>query len=113
MVRKRTDKLAAFGYSVLLDKNILSAKGESLMALAHRPSFSTGWQLLYECAILELDGSLLPDRIDVARRAMLDRVEEVLKEPSGEEHRALSNALHTLQILEEVAEREKIRYEEN
>ena len=113
MVRKRTDKPAAFGYSVQLDKNILSAKGESLMALAHRPSFSTGWKLLYECAILELDGSLLPDRIDVARRAMLDRVEEVLKEPSGEEHRALSNALHTLQILEEVAEREKIRYEEN
>jgi len=83
------------------------------MALAHRPSFSTGWKLLYECAILELDAGLLPDRIDVARRAMLDRAEEVLRDPPGEEQRALSNALHTLQILEEVAEREKIRYDDN
>ena len=83
------------------------------MALAHHPSFSTGWKLLYECAILELDANLLPDRIDIARRAILERAEEVLKEPSGDEHRALSNALHTLRILEEVAEREKMRYEEN
>jgi hypothetical protein len=83
------------------------------MAQPRIPSFSTGWRGLYECAILELDGSLLPDRIDVARRAILDRVEEVLTQPSDAEHRALRNALHTLRILEEVAEREKIQHEDN
>ena len=83
------------------------------MALPRIPSFSTGWRRLYECAILELDGGLLPDRIDAARRAILDRAEEVLTAPTGEEQRALRNALHTLRILEEVAEREKIQHEEN
>jgi len=75
--------------------------------------FSTGWRQLYECAILELDGGRLPGRIDVARRAILDRAEEVLTEPSGAEHNALHDALHALQVLEEVTEREKIEHAEN
>ena len=76
-------------------------------------SFSTGWRHLYECAILELDGGRLSGRIDAARRAILDRAEEVLTEPSCAEHKALRDALHTLQILEEVAERENMKHAGN
>ncbi|MCU1299810.1 MAG: hypothetical protein JWQ87_94 [Candidatus Sulfotelmatobacter sp.] len=83
------------------------------MAQRHIPSFSTGWRGLYECAILELDRGLLPDRIDIARRAILDRAEEILTQPSGAENGALRTALHALQILEEVTEREKMHRGDN
>jgi len=65
------------------------------------------WQHLYEAAMLEVDDGLLPARIADARRAMHDRIEEVLTNPSSDEHRALGDALRTLRILEEVATREK------
>ncbi len=63
---------------------------------------STGWRRLYESAILELDNGRLPERIAVARRAILARTDEILTEPSGSERHALSDALRALQALEEV-----------
>jgi inhibitor of KinA sporulation pathway (predicted exonuclease) len=68
---------------------------------------SIGWKQLYECAILELDHTKLSERITDARRAILDRAEEVLTRPSTDEHRALNDALRTLRILEQVTAREK------
>jgi len=65
------------------------------------------WKQLYEAAILELDYDKLMERIAEARRAIQDRDVEALTSSSLAEQRALNNALHTLQILEEVAEREK------
>jgi len=46
------------------------------------------WEQLYECAIVELDHAQLPGRILDARHAILDRAEEILTRPSGDEHRA-------------------------
>ncbi len=73
-------------------------------------SFSAGWRQLYECAILELDNGRLPERISVARRAILDRAEEVLTHPADQEHRALNDALRALRILEEVTGRENTQH---
>jgi hypothetical protein len=60
--------------------------------------------------MLEVDDGRLPTRIADARRAMHDRVEEVLTNPSSDEHRVLGDALSALRILEEVATREKTQH---
>jgi len=65
------------------------------------------WKQLYEAAILEFDYRKLLLCIDEARSAIQDREAEALTSSSLAEHHALNNALRTLQILEEVAEREK------
>jgi hypothetical protein len=65
------------------------------------------WKKLYQAALLELDSSKLPGRIAEARRAINDRAEETLTNSSLAEHRSLNSALHALQIIEEVAQREK------
>jgi len=65
------------------------------------------WKELYQAAILELDGGKLPGRISEARRAINDRAEETSTSSSLTENRALHNALRTLKLIEEVAEREK------
>ena len=65
------------------------------------------WKQLYEAAILELDNSKLPGLIAKARCAIYDRAEETLTSSLLAERRALNNALHALQILEQLAAREK------
>ncbi len=67
-----------------------------------RASLGAGWQHLYTSAVLELDEGRLPERVAVARHAILDRVEEILTTVRTDEHRALSDALRFLLLLEEV-----------
>jgi hypothetical protein len=57
------------------------------------------WKELYQCAMLELDGSKLRVRIDIARHAIHHRVEEIIRDPAGEEQRDLNDALRNLQVL--------------
>ena len=64
------------------------------------------WRQLYESALLELDSFRLRQRIVLARRAILDRAEEIMTKPVNDEQRSLLDALRTLRTLEEVAERE-------
>jgi len=66
-----------------------------------------GWKKLYETAILEIDNTRLPKRIAEARRAILDRAEEIQTKPPSDERNALNSALRTLRILDEVAARER------
>jgi hypothetical protein len=70
-------------------------------------SFSPTWKHLYECAMLELDKSKLPERIAAAHRAIVDRAEEIIGNQSDDEHYALNDALRALRLLEQVAAREK------
>jgi hypothetical protein len=70
-------------------------------------SFSPTWKHLYECAMLELDKSKLPERIAAAHRAIVDRAEEIVGNQSDDEHYALNDALRALRLLEQVAAREK------
>jgi hypothetical protein len=76
--------------------------------MAQFNSTLSGWKQLYEAALLELDYGKLLTRVADARRAIHDRATE----PRGDlfllsERQALNDALRTLQILEEVAKREK------
>jgi hypothetical protein len=71
-----------------------------------RASLGTGWEQLYTSAVLELDEGRLPERVAVARRAILDRVEEILTTVRTDEHRALKDALRFLLLLEEVVGKE-------
>jgi hypothetical protein len=70
-------------------------------------SIDSQWKQLYASAILELDSTKVPSRIAEARRAILDRAEETLTSQSGDENRALNDALHALSLLEAVIAREK------
>jgi hypothetical protein len=70
-------------------------------------SFSTEWQKLYSCAILEVDNDKLLERISEARRAIYDRAEDILTASSDKERRSLRSALRTLRILEEVAQQQR------
>jgi hypothetical protein len=70
-------------------------------------SFSSTWRDLYECAMLELDRRKLPERIAAAHRAIVDRAEEIVASQSDDEHYALNDALRSLQLLEQVAARQK------
>ncbi len=70
-------------------------------------SFSSTWKHLYECAMLELDKKRLPERIAAAHRAIVERAEEIITNQSTDEHYALNDALRTLQLLEQMAAREK------
>jgi hypothetical protein len=70
-------------------------------------SFSSAWRDLYECAMLELDNSRLPERIAAAHRAIVDRAGEIVANQSDDEHYALNDALRALHLLEQVAAREK------
>ena len=68
------------------------------------------WQERYTRAILELDQGKLPERIAEARRAIRDRVEEILaglQMSPDEERRALNNALRNLRLLEGVTARKE------
>jgi hypothetical protein len=49
----------------------------------------------------------LTERISVARHAVLDRAEDLLTKPPGEEHHELNDALRALLTLEIVAAGEK------
>ena len=61
------------------------------------------WKPLYEAALLETDTRRLPEKIILARRAILDRIEESLKEPVASEHHAMNEALRHLRRLAEMA----------
>ncbi len=64
---------------------------------------SCGWKPLYEAALLETDTTKLPQRIAAARNAILDRIEESLRNSLPAEHRVMNDALRKLRRLAEVA----------
>lgn len=52
---------------------------------------------------METDFDKLPQRISIARTAILDRIEESLRCPVLSEHRAMDEALRNLRKLAEIA----------
>jgi len=59
------------------------------------------WKQLYEVALLECDYTKIPKRLEGARHAILDRVEDLLTCPPTEEHRALQDAYLCLRSLQQ------------
>ena len=60
---------------------------------------ASDWKQFYEAALLETDGSKLPERLTAARTAILDKIEESLTSPLPSEHRAMDDALRNLRRL--------------
>jgi hypothetical protein len=58
------------------------------------------WKELYQKAVLETDPAKMPQRITEAHKAILDRIEELLTNPTQGEHRALDIALRRLSMLQ-------------
>ena len=58
------------------------------------------WVELYHSALLESDGSKLPEKIEAAHSAIQQRINELLLQKAvGEEHLALDDALSSLRAL--------------
>jgi hypothetical protein len=62
-------------------------------------SSNCDWRPLYEAALLEADVAKLPERITVARSAILDRIEETFVHSLPGEQRAMDEALRNLRRL--------------
>ncbi len=63
-------------------------------------SSAADWKELYQSALLEFDIGILPERVDHARQAILERSAEIIAESAEEEHRALDDALRALHVLD-------------
>jgi hypothetical protein len=66
---------------------------------------NVSWQELYTAAMLELDPTMLPSRIDVAQAAIRQAMEELTgnhKIGTGEETQAMADALRNLRTLQRV-----------
>ena len=83
-----------------------SIPSASCRASSGHPPLGVGWEQLYQSAVLELNEDRFPERVAVARRAILDRAEEILTSVRTNEHRALRDALRFLLLLEEVVGKE-------
>ena len=64
------------------------------------------WRQLCQTAYFEFEPITLLQRVVEARSAVLDRIEDDLSKPSTGEQNELHNALETLSILQELAERD-------
>ena len=60
---------------------------------------SPHWRDLFEAAILEIDVQRLPQRIDQAQNAIMDRVEDLNHSCDSSESHALMDALNVLRDL--------------
>ena len=75
-------------------------------AIANDAAYVPQWKQLCIAATLELDPSKLLQRIDEARRVVLDRIEDGFSKSADREQLALRDALRTLSDLRTIAERE-------
>jgi hypothetical protein len=64
------------------------------------------WRELCDAALLELDPTRLPQRIAVARSAILQRIEVSLSKVPDSEQIAMRDALETLNSLAKIAKRD-------
>ena len=64
------------------------------------------WRQLCQTAYFEFEPMMLLQRVVEARSAVLDRIEDNFSKPNTGEQHELHNALETLSILQELAERD-------
>jgi hypothetical protein len=67
---------------------------------------ATQWRQLCQTAVFELEPATLLQRVVEARSAVFDRIEDIHSKPMTREQYELRNALETLSILQELAERD-------
>ena len=59
-----------------------------------------GWRPLFEAALMESDQSALPRRLQAAKDAVMDHIEDTFDTASLSERRILLAALHTISELQ-------------
>jgi hypothetical protein len=67
---------------------------------------AAAWRQRCQTAVYELEPAALLQRVVEARSAVFDRIEDIHSKPIGDEQYELRNALKTLSILQELAERD-------
>ncbi len=74
------------------------------------PAGSTSnWEKLFECALLERDPVAREQRLQNAKDAIMDRIEDSFDNASGQENRLLLAALNTISDLQRVATNDDLR----
>ena len=66
------------------------------------------WKRHFEAALLECDQALLPGRLQDAKDAVMDRIEDLLDSAHTSERRLLLAALNTISELQRLAEIENL-----
>ena len=67
------------------------------------PTFAGSWRQPFEHALLEPDPAMLPRRLQDAKNAVLDRIEDSSRSASASERRSLMAALNTISELQRLA----------
>ena len=70
---------------------------------------ASNWEKLFECALLEHDPVTRERRLQNAKDAIMDRIEDSFDSASGQENRLLLAALNTLSELQRVAKNDDLR----
>ncbi len=69
----------------------------------------TDWQQLFEAALLEPDSAAATERLQTAKDAIMDRIEDCFEVASQTERRLLLTALNAISELERLSKPEGIR----
>ena len=69
----------------------------------------SNWEQLFECALLECDPVEREQRLQNAKDAIMDRIEDSLDIASGQDSRLLLAALNTISELQRVATKDDLR----
>ncbi|HET8824019.1 MAG TPA: hypothetical protein VFM77_02745 [Terriglobales bacterium] len=60
---------------------------------------SSDWKSLYDVAVRETDRNKLPERIAIAKNAILNRIEQSIRNPAMGDHCAMDAALRNLRRM--------------
>ncbi|MFZ1916643.1 MAG: hypothetical protein WAU58_03650 [Terriglobales bacterium] len=69
----------------------------------------SNWEQLFECALVEPDPVARDQRLQNAKDAIMDRIEDSFDTASGQENRLLLAALNTISELQRVAKNDDLR----
>ena len=72
---------------------------------AHKAPYVPRWKHLCIAALSEFDPGKVPERIAVARSAVLDQIEDNISRSSSHELITLRNALEALDVLNKIVQR--------
>jgi hypothetical protein len=81
---------------------------ENISPISHGGS-ANNWERLFDCALLEHDPVAREQRLQSAKAAIMDRIEESYDVASGRESRLLLAALNTIRELQKLAEHDDLR----
>jgi hypothetical protein len=77
------------------------AQQEDGKLLTNHTQSNSNWLTLYRAALLEIDKEKLLERVDIARKAIRERIRELAKDSNGsiEEKRSIDDALMNLRSV--------------